>query len=180
MKEIPLTKGYIALVDDADFERVVAAGPWTAAKRIGHGARTVYAQRHTLGTKGRKTIYLHRFILELPIARFPKVDHWNHNGLDCRRRNLRITNDFGNQHNRQKCLSIEGRPTTSKFKGVSWWKSNRAWVARIADGKGGRIFLGNFSCEETAAHAYDAKAVELFGEFAHLNFPHHWNSCTPR
>jgi hypothetical protein len=42
-------------------------------------------------------------------------------------------------------------------------------MMRTIGGGSGR-HIGYFSSEEAAAHAYDAKAVELFGEFAHLNF----------
>ena len=36
------------------------------------------------------------------------------------------------------------------------------------------FFLGYFVDEVEAARAYDRKAVELFGEFARLNFPEEW------
>jgi hypothetical protein len=49
-----------------------------------------------------------------------------------------------------------------------WWQCGR-WAARIKATKG-RIFLGYFDTKEEATRAYDAKAIELFGEFACLNF----------
>lgn len=33
-----------------------------------------------------------------------------------------------------------------------------------------QIYIGRYSDPEDAARAYDAKAIELFGEFARLNF----------
>lgn len=44
------------------------------------------------------------------------------------------------------------------------------WTASIVHGYKQR-HLGTFQTAEDAARAYDAKAVELFGEFAWLNFP---------
>ena len=57
----------------------------------------------------------------------------------------------------------------SKFRGVSWCKRQLQWVAYI-QGQGHKRHLGYFSVEEDAARAYDAKARELFGEFAKTNF----------
>lgn len=60
------------------------------------------------------------------------------------------------------------RGGSSRFKGVSWNKSKRKWQAQIMkDGK--RQYLGYFVCEKEAAAAYNAAAIELFGEFAKLN-----------
>jgi len=54
----------------------------------------------------------------------------------------------------------------SQFKGVS--PRGKKWAAYIG---AQRLYLGLFPTPELAAHAYDAKAIELYGEFACLNFP---------
>jgi len=66
---------------------------------------------------------------------------------------------------------------TTGFRGVGrnqWTNKNRPptirYCARIGhNGKYERI--GYYETAEQAARAYDKKAVELWGEFAHLNFP---------
>jgi hypothetical protein len=58
----------------------------------------------------------------------------------------------------------------SKYKGVYWEKRYRKWCAAIWF-EGRNHYLGSFDVEIEAAKAYDRKAVELFGEFAYLNFP---------
>jgi hypothetical protein len=58
---------------------------------------------------------------------------------------------------------------TSRFKGVSMHSQSRKWIAQI--GSSGRTqYIGSFDSEEDAAKAYDARAREQFGEFAHTNF----------
>lgn len=49
-------------------------------------------------------------------------------------------------------------------------KTKNKWRASIAF-QGNLSHLGVFICAEDAAKAYDAKARELFGLFAHTNFP---------
>lgn len=59
-----------------------------------------------------------------------------------------------------------------KFKGV-WFTGahrKRPWRACVCDNHR-KIHLGRFSTEEEAARAYDAKAREMYGEKAVLNFP---------
>ena len=154
MKQIPLTQGQIALIDDEDFARI-SKHKWCAS-------RTRYNTFQAVRGKLGKTILMHRQIMKAPIGLV--VDHINHNQLDNRRVNLRlatISQNCMNQRPQKKLLS-------SCFKGVYRHKIYKTWTAYITkDGK--RIYIGAFGSEIEAAKAYDKAAKELFGEFAHLN-----------
>jgi hypothetical protein len=64
----------------------------------------------------------------------------------------------------------DGKPCTSRFKGVFWESWTKKWRAVIkADGK--NRWLGRFRDETAAAQAYDEAARAFFGEHARLNFP---------
>jgi hypothetical protein len=163
MKWIPLTRGYATLVDDADYERVIAAGPWHT--HIQPKRDTVYARR-TLArnAEGKQpTQPLHRFILGVTDSK-TKVDHRNRYGLDNRRNNLRITTNSQNGANANKSR----RRSSSRFKGVSWHKRIGKWSAHIGI-KYKLIHLGYFAEELDAARAYDAAARKHFGDFAKCN-----------
>jgi AP2-like factor (euAP2 lineage) len=144
-----------ALVDDDDFERINKF-KWTPL--INKKRYAIYVKRHD----GKKTIYLHREILGLYDNKI-FVDHRDKNGLNNQRDNLRIATVVQNMSNRNSC-----RPSSSKFKGVSWDRFCNKWKAQIASNKK-KIHIGVFDNEEDAALAYNKKAVELHGEFASLN-----------
>lgn len=154
MRQIPLTLGYVALVDDEDYDRVMAAGKWHARP----DRKSTYARR-TIGTNGRRrNVYLHSVLTGWPL-----VDHANGNGLDNRRANLRPATNAENQRNRPVQAN-----NTSGFKGVGLHRGK--WRAQIKlDGK--RRHLGYFATPDEAGRAYDDAARELHGEFARLNFP---------
>ncbi len=168
MKEIPLTKGYVALVDDEDYERVNQYKWYVQRDGYNYYAVrniTIRSRKETreTGLPRQTLIYMHRFILDAPNDK--DVDHRDHNGLDNRKKsNLRFCTKNQNMGN---LLSESG---VSKYKGVTWHNENKKWVARIGY-EGKRIHLGCFSDEIEAAKTYDARARELFGEFAYLNFP---------
>jgi len=163
VKIIPLTRGFVALVDDEDYERVIAAGPWHASSA---NDGCLYAV-HSVVCKSdgtHTTLRMHRFLLGITNPHV-QADHINHDGLDNQRHNIRRCLHQQNQAN-----SCKRPETTSRFRGVCWNKCHGKWEAKIKiDGK--NIFLGYFADEIAAAHAYDAAARELFGEFANPNFP---------
>jgi len=146
----------VALVDDADFELVASVGKWYANPN----AHTFYARKNFCRDNRYTAVLMHKLITGWPL-----VDHVNRNGLDNRRSNLRSATSSQNSMNRG--LRSDN---TSGYKGVSWHASSTAWRAVIwKDGL--RRHLGPFSNPEAAARAYDSAAVELFGDFARLNFP---------
>jgi len=70
----------------------------------------------------------------------------------------------------RKRPTVNGRPCTSKYKGVSWMAGKHRWTAHIVkDAKA--YYLGLFRDEIECARAYDAAAQRLFGIHARLNFP---------
>ena len=158
MKQIPLSQGLFALVDDVDFDEFNQY-KWSASK----GHDTYYAIRVTTKDKKRTMHRLHRVIVQAPANSY--VDHEDGNGLNCQRYNLRICDNSQNQGN-----SCSQKNSRSRYKGVSWHKQKNKWRAQICH-QGKSYFLGLFTHEDDAAHAYDIKASELFGDFARLNIP---------
>jgi hypothetical protein len=164
MKQIKLTQGYVALVNDEDYERVNAF-KWHAyiATRKDGTIKTIYAKRNIPKINGKRTTQkMHRFILGITD---PKVqaDHKDHNGLNNQRYNLRQATHTQNGRNTRISTM-----NTSGVKGVGWHKGAEKWHARIAV-DGNRIHLGNFTDKEEAAHAYDAAALKHHGAFACTN-----------
>lgn len=156
-REIQLSQGFVALVDDEDYERVMAAGKWTADRH----PNVDYARRNVRLPNGcYRTIRLHTFV-----TGWSYVDHINGDGLDNRRSNLRLSDKPTNMRNRGT-----QKNNTSGFKGVSWSKDKRKWQAAITV-NGRSINLGRHPAPEDAARAYDDAAREYFGDFARLNFP---------
>ena len=153
MKEIKLTQGQVALVDDADFE-ILNQFKWSAVKI----RNTFYAARNITVDDKRKLVYMH---CEIMGGKW--VDHIKGNGLNNQRYNLRFCTHRENQMNQRKQAN-----TSSVYKGVSWNKGVGKWMAQIKT-KGRGIYIGLFIDETDAAKAYNKKAIELFGEFANLN-----------
>lgn len=167
VREVELTQGQVALVDDEDYEWL-SQWKWYVIKKTVKGkfygfyaARTVRFLKSN-GKLVKRTIFMHREILETPDGFL--TDHIDHNGLNNQRVNLRIALPFQNQGNR-----LGNRLSKSQYKGVSWHKEKHKWQSKIKT-KVKIKHLGYFESEIDAALAYDKAAKEVFGEFAYLNF----------
>jgi hypothetical protein len=157
MKKIELTQGKFAIVDDGDFEKLNKY-KWHVHKS---GYR-FYAERNERRGFGRITAKMHREITNAPNDMY--VDHIDGDGLNNTRSNLRVCTNAQNQYNSRKPSN-----NTSGFKGVSWHKRNKKWLARIkVNNKQNN--LGYFDSLIEAAQAYDEAAKRYYGTFANLNF----------
>lgn len=153
---IPLTQGKCALIDEEDLA-LVSQYKWSAIKKgLTWYARAYSPERWRLERK--RDIYMHRLFLGFPAC---QVDHRDRDGLNNTRQNIREATAKENRRN-----TPPRSTNTSGFKGVTWSKKVHRWQAQI-DCR----FLGYFDSLEDAAHAFDAAARELYGEFAWCNFP---------
>lgn len=153
MKEIKLTQGLVALVDDEDFERINQF-KWYAHK-VGN---TFYAGRN-ISIDGKQKC----FRMHWDVMNNKGIDHINGDGLNNQRYNLRSCSHQENCMNQRK-----SKNKSSIYKGVSFFKESGKWMANIKkDGK--PIYLGLFTSEIEAARAYNSKAKTIFGEFAAIN-----------
>jgi hypothetical protein len=141
MKEIPLTQGKVALVDDEDYSEL-SKYKWYAHK----GGNTYYADRHPKKIENlTKTITMHLFLMG-PHQKRMQIDHVNGNGLDNRRENLRVITCRQNQQNQHVSK-------TSIYPGVYRDKRDNRWCAIIRINKQ-RIHLGTFESEIDAFNRY--------------------------
>ena len=137
-KQIELTQGKFAIVDDEDFE-YLSRHKW----HIGSGG---YAF-----TDGGKT-RMHRLITSCPANM--DVDHINHNKLDNRKENLRVCTTEENCRNR-----VDNKNNKSGFRGVSFHSPLNKWRAKIVL-KNKHFHLGYFDTPQEASQAYEEVAAQ--------------------
>lgn len=161
MREIPLSRGMKALVDDEDYASLVAF-KWHALRvKKPAGREKFYAAR--TDHHSHRMILMHRDIMGCSDGF--KVDHIRpDNTLDNRRLNLRVCSAAQNSWNQRK------RPgkSSSRFKGVSFCKNTSSWSVEIMV-NGFRRRTLHVVREEDAATIYNFWASEMQGEYALYN-----------
>jgi hypothetical protein len=160
MKEIQLTQGQVALVDDKDYEWLMKY-KWYAA--YCPTTRGYIAKTNTGHRPHRISVAMHRLIMG---AKEEAVDHRDHNGLHNYRDNLRLCTVLQNNANKQTYLN-----NTVGIKGVYYRRTSNTggkWRAQIQVNKR-KIMLGSFTTLELAAIAYDEASYKYFGDFALTN-----------
>jgi hypothetical protein len=160
MKKIKLTRGYEAIVDDEDYEHLNQF-KW-AAQPKGDGSIYAYRMsRRTYSFEKRHNIRMHRDIVNCPENKV--VDHINHNTLDNRKVNLRISSHTENMRNRklQKNNKL-GTPGIS-FVPVN---TNNPWRVTIRIGEKWPHYVGSYETKELAEQAYKDASIQYHGKFS--------------
>lgn len=178
MKEIELSMGYKALIDDEDYE-IVSKSKWFAKITSKYNV-TQYASRN-ITTQAQRDFYssligspvlgvqlsLHRLIMKSKPGEM--VDHIDGNGLNNQKSNLRLCTVQQNAQNRKtKSNNKAGYKGVIRNKRIQL--GSRCWQAKISIPETMKqITIGNFYTREDAALAYNEMAIKLFGDYALLN-----------
>lgn len=151
MKTIKALSGKEFIVDDEDYEKVIAKGPWSVTSK-----NYIQKANHTT------TIRLHRWLLGLKRSDKICVDHIDRNPLNNQKSNLRLCSNTQNKFNQ----AIQKNKVTSKYKGV--FKNNKKWRA-VINCNNKQMYGGLFDTEIEAAHKANELMLKYQGEFAVLN-----------
>ena len=159
MKEIPLTQGKVALVEDRDYGYLMS-WKWMASRQKNGD---FYAKRRKAGKRCDKhvSIYMHRVIVNT--AEGMTTDHRNSNTLDNRRSNLRLCNKSENAHN----CGVRS-DNSSGHRGICWHKKARKWQVRLKS-HGVDKYLGLYKDLDKAIIARKTAEEKYVGEFAFNN-----------
>ena len=157
-RAISLTRGFVTIVDDADYE-------WLSQWKWGAEVKgdDAYAFRNTRLSEydGRRRLYMHRELLGISDAGRGVIgDHIDGDTLNNRRSNLRgVTSS-------QSCMN-RGKPSnnTSGVVGVYFNKKRGQWFAKIKV-EGREICLGHVSTLKEAARLRREGERKYFGVYA--------------
>lgn len=152
--------GYEVEVDDEDAWRITSER-WGIQKHSTPYKSYAYVRKYETVGKRTTARLLHREIAGA--KRGEIVDHINGNPLDNRKANLRVCTHAQNMQNRAR----HGN-NTSGYKGVYWCSEKSKFRAALRI-NGKKVHAGYALTAQEAARMYDAKAREIFGDFARVN-----------
>ena len=151
-------------IDLEDLDRVINFPySWFAKYSSTVGKFYAASSEYRPELKKARTVLMHQFIMGVENStREVNVDHINHDTLDNRKENLRITNVTDNCKNRR--LS---KANKSGYRNVCWDKREQMWIVQLqVDGK--NTCLGKFpkdELDEAGSFAKEMRA-KYYGEFA--------------
>jgi hypothetical protein len=157
-RTVELTKGYVAIVSNRDYRRVMTAGTWHA--NVSSKNKTIYAEcsfRQTDGTWHQ--VKMHRFILSVTDSKV-EVDHRDRNGLNNTRRNLRKATR--SQNARNKSMQVNN---TTGVSGVTWHKHRKKYQVNLGF-QGKQLYFGLFGTLEEATRVVQSAKKKLHKSFA--------------
>jgi hypothetical protein len=154
MKQIILTRGKVAIVDDDEYDNL-SRYKWCAD--IACNGRTFYAVRVKQEKNKIRKIYMHREILKCPNGLM--VDHKDMNGINNLKSNIRICTKSQNMFN-----SPRRKNNKSGIKGIYFRKDTGKYTAEIVENKN-KHCLGCFDTIDEAKNI-----IESARKFYHKEF----------
>lgn len=143
-------------------------GQWFAqwdVKTQGYYATcTLYLGSDGHGKSKNTTMHLHTYLLNHEHKRGIQIDHINHDMLNNRRSNLRVTTKSENMMNRPQ----RNRNNKSGYRNVFWNKDAKKWDVWLCKNYQ-RIHVGMFDDVDEAGIAAEEARNKHYGEFAGLN-----------
>jgi len=143
MKQIPVTKGQVALVDD-DMFPFLSQFKWHDMN--GYAVKRV----------GNDKCFMHHFVVGRPLNGLV-VDHIDGNKLNNQRANLRIVTSRVNN------WRLHNRLNNTKPLGVYWNKRGNNWKVEIVI-KQKHHYLGTFASQDEAGQVY-LNCIKLLEEY---------------
>lgn len=107
-----------------------------------------------------KSYSLHRIIWLYVTGKWPEIDidHKDRNPKNNKWCNLRLATKSQNEANKS---------SKNKFKGVTYYKKIKKWVARIGYQEAIKN-IGTFDCPAAAHFAYQVESDKIYGEYARI------------
>lgn len=151
VREIGLTQGKVAIVDDEDYKWLNQYRWYASHEKRSKNRDLFYAYSKF---KGESSVPMHREILGVKKGQI--VDHIDGDGLNNQKHNLRLVSQ------RQNCQNKHIKKS-SKYPGVCWNSRTKKWISGIRINQIKKQ-LGVFKTEKEAFEAYKKAVHEYTGE----------------